>query len=244
MTTFALNKSLAEVLWEHAPDHCVRPEFVANLTAAQLRLFVETSIDADGSRSWSTRKGTRTLGTVISQREAGRLDAFEMACALLGVATSKTYRTDINMWVVQVKKRTYTMPVHTAKSGGTISIEKKIHDGMVWCPTTPSGTWLARRRGTVYFTGNSDRPYECYGRGGFLIHPGTYGLGEALGHVPGHDWNCGDWDALRFEIDRYLADPEWRERDRLRIAAEVRTNHTYTQRVQQMLGIVGLSSDG
>lgn len=87
----------------------------------------------------------------------------------------------------------------------------------------------------------SDRPYECYGRGGLLIHPGTYGLGEALGHVPGHDWNCGDWDALKFEVDRYVADDVMRETDRQRIAAEVRANHTYTCRVREILRIVGLS---
>lgn len=89
-----------------------------------------------------------------------------------------------------------------------------------------------------YYT--SDRPYETYGRGGLLIHPGTYGLGEALGHVPGHDWNCGDWDALKFEVDRYVADDIMRETDRQRIAAEVRANHTYTCRVHEILRIVGL----
>lgn len=30
-----------------------------------------------------------------------------------------------------------------------------MHSGLVWCPTTTNGTWLARRNGTVYFTGNS-----------------------------------------------------------------------------------------
>lgn len=27
---------------------------------------------------------------------------------------------------------------------------------LVWCPTTPSGTWFARRHGTTYFTGNTN----------------------------------------------------------------------------------------
>lgn len=29
------------------------------------------------------------------------------------------------------------------------------YSGVVWCPTTPAGTWIARREGTVYVTGNS-----------------------------------------------------------------------------------------
>lgn len=86
----------------------------------------------------------------------------------------------------------------------------------------------------------SDRPYECWGRGGSLIHPGTYGLVEAIGDYPGHSWNCGDWDALRFEIDRYLADDVMRDVARQRLAAEVRANHTYVQRVATMLDTIGI----
>lgn len=29
------------------------------------------------------------------------------------------------------------------------------YTGTIWCPTTPNGTWLARRKGTVFYTGNS-----------------------------------------------------------------------------------------
>jgi hypothetical protein len=31
------------------------------------------------------------------------------------------------------------------------------YNGIVWCPTTETGTWIARRNGRVYVTGNSDR---------------------------------------------------------------------------------------
>lgn len=104
-------------------------------------------------------------------------------------------------------------------------------------PVTVGDSCLLRRDG--FYT--SDRPYEGWGRGGTVIHPGVYGLVEAIGNYPGHDWNPGDWDTLRFEIDRHVADPILRETTRERIAAEVRANHTYTQRVGQMLEIVGLA---
>lgn len=35
-----------------------------------------------------------------------------------------------------------------------LHFEQDIIDGVVWCPTTEMGNWLARRNGTVYYTGN------------------------------------------------------------------------------------------
>lgn len=104
-------------------------------------------------------------------------------------------------------------------------------------PVTVGDSCLLTRNG--YYT--SDRPYECYGRGGFLIHPGVYGLVEAIGDYPGHGWNLGDWDSLHNEIERYLTDPVDRENTRQRLAAEVRQNHTYTVRVRQMLDVIGIA---
>lgn len=107
-------------------------------------------------------------------------------------------------------------------------------------PVTVGDSCLLRRDGRY----TSDRPYECWGRGGFLIHPGVYGLVEAIGDYPGHSWNPGDWDNLRFEIDRCVADPAVREAYRTRLAAEVRAHHTYTHRVQSMLDTIGLWYQG
>lgn len=35
------------------------------------------------------------------------------------------------------------------------SVHRIGYSGTVWCPTTPNGTWVARRNGTVFITGNS-----------------------------------------------------------------------------------------
>lgn len=35
-----------------------------------------------------------------------------------------------------------------------LHFKQDIIEGMVWCPTTEMGNWLARRNGTVYYTGN------------------------------------------------------------------------------------------
>jgi hypothetical protein len=53
------------------------------------------------------------------------------------------------MWLVQILKRDFVRPTVLGKT------KRRIHRGVVWCPTTESGTWLARRSGTIYYTGNS-----------------------------------------------------------------------------------------
>ena len=37
-----------------------------------------------------------------------------------------------------------------------MKITRERYEGVVWCPSTKHRNWLARRNGTVYFTGNCD----------------------------------------------------------------------------------------
>ena len=232
MTTFLLSKGLSDELWRVAPDHRVDPSFILALTADQLRLFVETSVDADGCRSGN--------GVTFAQKDSGRLDAFEMACALLGVATSRN-KAQSGHWIVQLKVRAFTAPVRMAAEG-TAKAQVVVHDGAVWCPTTRNGTWLAQRDGRVYFTGNSDRLFECPGRGGFQIFPRIPGVETHFTEdkeIVLYDYN--DFDQLKAKIDHYLAHDE--EREAIRRAGHERTKaeNTYHDRWRHILNTLGLS---
>lgn len=100
----------------------------------------------------------------------------------------------------------------------------------------------------------SDRIPECLGRGGFLIHPRTFGVTDgslwALELDPDGDgsatlietpmftegehlacWDIGEWDALDSLIDRAVKDPEWRSQIAAQGRAHVLAHHTYTQRI-------------
>jgi phage terminase large subunit-like protein len=61
------------------------------------------------------------------------------------------------------------------------------YTGTVWCPTTDTGTWLARRRGKVYFTGNSaERPDAIRGseqHAAFVDEAAAYRQNKATGLV-------------------------------------------------------------
>lgn len=141
------------------------PEFVRTLTTAQLRLFIERCIDGDGHRQTT---GTRYWYQVDDES----IRTFEMACALAGISTNTGQPRDYGNrmgrvpQVVTLLASSFAKPVDAARVAAVYADRPHrnrnqatdtivTYDGLVWCPTTQSGTWLARRRGTVYFTGNS-----------------------------------------------------------------------------------------
>jgi hypothetical protein len=82
----------------------------------------------------------------------------------------------------------------------------------------------------------SERVYETWGRGGFLIHPRIYALEAEIGDYP--SWRVGDWDVLHRVIDWWLGDHPARNELRRKIAGTVRTKSTYTQRAAEMLAVI------
>lgn len=139
---FWLNTAASAELLEVAPDKVVGLAFIRNLTREQLDIFIETSLAADG------------YGTLLSQKDERRLAAFELACILSG-RTPRTSRTTSGRCAMS-HVRAYALRTFgvAARRGGRMKDEVS-YTGTVWCPTTKNGTWLARRRGTVYYTGNS-----------------------------------------------------------------------------------------
>lgn len=117
------------------------------------------------------------------------------------------------------------------------------YGGTVWCPVTEDGTWLARRRGTVYFTGNSDRVYETVGRGGYLVHPRIVGLEDEFTdgeHLRFYDY--GDLAGLQRIIDTALTDDAHRTRVQAAGQAMVRERCTYVHRTAEMLRVLAEQS--
>ncbi|MFH0902130.1 MAG: glycosyltransferase [Pseudomonadota bacterium] len=85
----------------------------------------------------------------------------------------------------------------------------------------------------------SDRVPETLGRGGFLIHPAVSGLEQFFRnreHLVTYDY--GDFDGLKQTIDYYLAHDEERETIRLVGHEEVKSRHTYANRMAWMLETV------
>jgi hypothetical protein len=96
----------------------------------------------------------------------------------------------------------------------------------------------------------SDRVFETLGRGGLLIHPMVEGVvdSEAAGR-PLHlltrglhleAWPLGDWSDLKWRIDEMLTDEDSNLALRREGYSEVARFHTYANRLEKILGQVGL----
>jgi hypothetical protein len=149
VTQFHLNDELVRAIQAICPgqDKVTSLDFVHSLTRAQLELFIETAIAADG---W-----WRTSGEgVIHQKVDARLDALELACILSGRGVHRySYPTKSGcvQHTLAIKKRTWVQPVRTNKPR-----VETTYTGVVWCPTVENHTWYAKRNGTVFCTANSN----------------------------------------------------------------------------------------
>lgn len=138
------------------PNKALLPSFLTMLTQDQLDLLIDVSLAADGH--------TDSSGvTKLSQSDESRIRAFEMACVLAGrpVVTRHRLTPEYERWETTLLRTAWSHAFGSAlrKDRDHSRVERVVHNGIVWCPTTASGTWLARRHGTVYFTGNSQPPY-------------------------------------------------------------------------------------
>jgi hypothetical protein len=150
------------------PEKVPTFEFLRSLTQAQLELFLQVSMMADNS-------GDGKFG----QRSLARAEAFGFAAILAGY--SVTYRTRTrrddrpgyvrDSYVQHIARLRRTRRVNPKENAqrGSATFEQIVYDGIVWCPTTANGTWLARRNGTIHFTGNSATNVRTGRRGDAIL---------------------------------------------------------------------------
>lgn len=111
--------------------------FISALTSDQAKLFIQTALLGDGN-------GT----DVFYQHDAGRMDGFMTIAVLAGYSPSLDHT---GTCCSLRRHRPYTWLKDTPRT-----VEQ--YTGVVWCPTLPSGYWVARRAGKVFITGNSNYP--------------------------------------------------------------------------------------
>lgn len=91
----------------------------------------------------------------------------------------------------------------------------------------------------------SDRVYEVWGRGGFLLMPYIAALDQSL-HTPDSypGWDrFDDFDDMEHVIRYWLDRPDERAVVGKQIVEEVRTRHTWSQRITEMLDVIGLPKE-
>lgn len=176
MVVWFLRKPLWSKIHAALPGKMLTPDLVAKLTVPQMRLFLDTFTKGDGH---FPDEG----GPTISQKSIANLDALQ-AMAILSGQTSTCYHRvgdhDFGaLYLAKNSKRAFVKEM-TATS---VTI-----DG-AWCPETEHGTWIARRNGRTFVTGNSKANRPNAGRGAVgatLMTFKSYSIGyvELLNRLP------------------------------------------------------------
>lgn len=148
---FVLSVAAGEQVQRYAPNRVPTFEFLRSLTKSQLELFIEVSLLADNN-------GERRF----AQKDLKSAEAYAFACVLSGRPVSirphqPTSSCPSIMHNVYSSRKDHHAPRAAANMGKEMRIEWKRHAGVVWCPRVKNSSWLARRNGSVYFTGNSHK---------------------------------------------------------------------------------------
>jgi uracil-DNA glycosylase family 4 len=119
-----------------------------------LLAFYKGLVDGDGSKDSETANSWH-------QSNAKRLDDFQALVTRLGWASSlKKQAADKEPGnrTIDVYKHPKSKWRGLGVNRSKITKEWQSYRGTIWCPQTPSSTWVARRNGKVFITGNSYHP--------------------------------------------------------------------------------------
>ncbi|GGT54550.1 hypothetical protein GCM10010271_68030 [Streptomyces kurssanovii] len=150
MINFYFGAGIGNVIREVAPDKQITPRFIRALTLQQAESLYQTILDGDGHRTKPRSHDgyNRTVSTEnFIQKDPGRIDGYQMLAAMLGKRTCAKPHT-VNPGIFNTV--TYHRPMTTARHLKDARIP---HSGVLWSPRTEMGTWLARRDGGTFWTG-------------------------------------------------------------------------------------------
>ena len=139
------------------PDKLLTLDFVMSLSQRQANILLEALMLGDGCHT----KNDDNFVTAPKQNA----DNFQILALIAGYATScqiidkyvgVPHISEKVSNVIVPKKPYYRIRILRRK---TINVYKKhfieSKENFVWCPTVQNGTWVARRKGKIFITGNS-----------------------------------------------------------------------------------------
>ena len=157
MLNAILKWEIAYLIKKLMPDKYPSPEFISQMTNSQKRLFLFEAIKGDGDnpivlpdiRNISRLRDFWHQDTTprIANGNKGESDAIQHIATLVGIRS-----------ILHEKKGRGCSHVSLTKLGQYSHYKEKPVRGEVngiWCPETITHTWIARRNGQVFITGNS-----------------------------------------------------------------------------------------
>jgi|GEM_PF-2924636 len=186
---FTIKGSIERWLRDQAP-HKELPADVLQWSELALRGLMRGVIGGDGH----TRRDDNRQS--IAQNSVSFIDDIQAVAVRLGY-TAVTKQRLGGSWVCYLTRRPYRSLRGTGGIG--VNIEQVKYTGVVWCPQTEHGTFVARRDGCVFITGNTFPPE--------LVRPMIKSSTSARGACP----TCGaPWVRVVEKHDKGFADCTFR----------------------------------
>jgi len=137
---YRLGRSISKELVKTVGKTELPMNILRRCSPRQIKLFINEYIKGDGSKE---RPRIYTKDKQIK-------DDFQALCAICGYG-SRVYLNKNGVFVINI---------HKNQNQSITKKEKVKYKGKVWCPTTTTSTWIARRNGNVFITGNSQYPFS------------------------------------------------------------------------------------
>ena len=115
------------------------PNIIKKLSKRQIKMFIDTYVKGDGHVE---KKGRIRIST----KDKAVRDGLQELCVLCGYGSTTSLRSHNNVWQINIIRNPLASITH---------VDWVKYKGKVWCPTTKNGTFVARRNGKVFITGNS-----------------------------------------------------------------------------------------
>jgi hypothetical protein len=147
MTTFRILAESGHHIRKIIPEKLLTPELVFRLTKESAARLMESLLFGDGHLGETSTGRLRWRWT---QKNQQNVRLFQALALRLGHASQADDRGD-GISIVSVRLQPYS----TWQSQIGDILQWVDFEGTVWCPSTPNSTWVARRSGKLFVTGNS-----------------------------------------------------------------------------------------
>ena len=144
LVAFQIKGFAAAYLRQWCPGKGFHPS-VLRWSATLLTRLLDGLIDGDGHRREDGRFS-------FIQRSKASADMAQAIGVRLGYATMLSRRSEGSYSVYFTEKRLISF---RGTNGEGADIKTEPYTGIVWCPKLPFGTWVARRNGRAFITGNT-----------------------------------------------------------------------------------------
>lgn len=155
MATYTLKRPLSDAVRALMPEKLLTWEMTKAMSAEEMLSLIDAFAKGDGHK---VKEG----GWIIAQKQEQNLEVLHAMAAMVGQNATLYPAEDrengrvAHLYLHSNTKRTMVKQL--------TKVDRVVEDG-VWCPETESGTWIARRNGAMFVTGNSKANKPQWARG-------------------------------------------------------------------------------